>query len=184
MVVGDVSSGVAALAALLAVYYARATVSVARKARHEASAAHVEEMAREAQLLEATRAAHEQEMIERQRALDRELWLQRLAQLGKLQDLLWEAADIGRSEIANPPERIAGQPGTWTRLTGVLLRIEAALVSLELLGGPALPKIKQMAANCRQPRIPPGKVVSETMSALERTVHLSESDADFRPPAD
>ena len=37
-------------------------------------------------------------MAERQRALARELWLQRLMQLGKLQDLLWEAADIGRSD--------------------------------------------------------------------------------------
>jgi hypothetical protein len=137
-------------------------------------------MAREEQLLEATRVAHEQEMSERRRALERELWLQRLTQLGKLQDLLWEAADIGRSEIANPPPRIEGQPGTWTRLTGVLLRIEAALVSLESLGGPALPEIRQMAANCRQPRVHPGQVVSETMSALDRTVHFSENDASFR----
>jgi hypothetical protein len=180
--IGDIASGVAAVAALLTVYYARATVSVARETRREASAAHNEEMAREAQLLEATRAAHEQEMAERQRALARELWLQRLLQLGKLQDLLWEAADIGRAEIADAPERIAGQPGTWTRLTGVLLRIEAALVSLELLGGPPLADIRQMVGNCRQIGVHPGRVVSETMSALERTVHLSENDANFSVP--
>lgn len=122
-------------------------------------------------------------MADRERALERELWLQRLTQLGKVQDLLWEAADIGRSEIGSPPERIEGQPGTWTRLTGVLLRIEAALVSLELLGGPALPEVRQMAANCRKPRIHPGQVVSETMSALDRTVHLSENDVGFRSPS-
>lgn len=180
MVLGDIASGVAALAALFTIYYARATVLVARKARQEASAAHGEEMAREAQLLEVTRTAHAQEMAERNRALERELWLQRLAQLGKLQDLLWEAADIGRLEISSPPERIEGQPGSWTRLTGVLLRIEGALVNLELLGGPSLSEIKQMAGNCRQVGVHPGLVVSETMSALQRTVYLSENDPRFR----
>jgi hypothetical protein len=64
-IVGDISSGVAAAAALLAVSYARATVAVARETRREVSAAHNEEMTREGQLLEATRVAHEQEMAER-----------------------------------------------------------------------------------------------------------------------
>lgn len=182
MALSDLSSAVAALAALITVYYARATVLVARKARNEASAAHGEEMDREAQLLEITRAAHEQEMAERARALDRELWLQRLTQLGKLQDLLWEAADIARTEISNPPPRIAGQPGSWTRLTGVLLRVEGAVVILELLDGPPLSEIKQMAGNCRQIGVHPGQVVSETMGALERTLHLSENDAKFTAP--
>jgi hypothetical protein len=56
-------------------------------------------MTREVQVLEATRTAHEQEMAERERALARQLWLQRLTQLGKLQDLLWErpTLDIPRS---------------------------------------------------------------------------------------
>jgi len=184
MVIGDIASGIAALAALVTVYYARATVLQARDARREASAAHNEEMAREAQLLEATRAAHAQEMAERERALERELWLQRLAQLAKLQDLLWEAADVGRLEISTPPERIEGQVGTWTRLTGVLVRVEAALVSLEALGGPLLPEIRRMAIDCRQIGVHPGKVVSETMSALQITLHLAESDPTFKAPRD
>jgi hypothetical protein len=184
MVIGDIASGIAALAALVTIYYARATVLQAREARREASAAHSEEMDREAQLLEETQAAYEQEMAARKLALQRELWLQRLAQLGKLQDLLWEAADIARSEISNPPERIEGQPGTWTRLTGVLLRVEAGLVSLELLEGPSLPKIKQMAGECQQMHTPAARVVSETMSALQITLHLAESDAAFKAPGD
>lgn len=182
MIISDLSSGIAALAALAAVYYARATVSEAQKARSEASQAHVEAMSRERQLLEATKVAQEQEIAERERALARELWLERLRQLGKLQDLLWEAADIGRFELDNPPRQIAGQSGTWTRLTGVLLRVEAALVSLERLHGPALPEMRQMAVNCRHIGTPPGQVVSETMSALQVTLHLSENDTRFREP--
>jgi hypothetical protein len=59
------------VAALVTVYYARATVSEARKSRREATAAHGEEMGREEQLLEATRTAHEQEMAERRHTLER-----------------------------------------------------------------------------------------------------------------
>jgi hypothetical protein len=182
MSLADIASGIASLAALVTVYYARATVGEARAARSESAQAHGEEMDREAQLLQATTTAHEQEMGERRHALERELWLERLRQLGKLQDLLWEAADVGRHEIEAPPQQIAGQPGSWTRLTGVLLRLEAAVVSLELIDGPDLAKVRQMAIECRQIRTPPGKVVSETMSALQVTLHLAENDPKFRPP--
>jgi hypothetical protein len=181
-IIGGLASGIAAVAALAALYYAHATVSEARKSRREASQAHAEAMAREEQLLEATRTAQAQEMAERQEVLAREMWLERIRQLGKLQDLLWEAADIGRHEIDNPPPRIAGQSGTWTRLTGVLLRVEAALVSLERLGGPALPEMKQMVMNCRQIGTPRGRVVSEAMSALQVTLRLSETDTSLLSP--
>lgn len=42
----DIISGFAALATLVAVFYARATVQESRKGRQEASLAHVEEMTR------------------------------------------------------------------------------------------------------------------------------------------
>jgi hypothetical protein len=118
-------------------------------------------------------------MVERQEILAREMWFERLRQLGKLQDLLWEAADIARYEVDNPPPQIAGQTGTWTRLTGVLLRVEAAIINLEQIGGPALADMRQMTINCRQMNIHPGRVVSETMSALQITLHLMESDPAF-----
>lgn len=181
-IIGGLASGIAAVAALAALYYAHATVSEARKSRREASQAHAEAMAHEMQLLEATKTAQEQEMAERQTVLAKEMWLERLRQLGKLQDLLWEAADIGRREIDNPPPQIAGQLGTWTRLTGVLLRVEAALVSLEQLGGPVLPDMRQMVMNCRQIGTPPGRVVSEAMSALQVTLHLSETETSLLSP--
>jgi hypothetical protein len=179
----EISSGIAALAALVTIYYASKTVAEGRKARAEASAAHGEQMAQEERLLAAHAEAQKQEMVERERTFQRELWLQRLAQLGRLQDLLWEAGDVARMEISAAPPRIEGQPGSWTRLTGVLLRVEAALVSLELLDGPELSKIRQMAGNCRNIGVHPGQVVSETMSALSETLRLSENDPRFRPPA-
>jgi hypothetical protein len=181
--VASIFSGVAALAALLTVYYARSTVTEARKARQEARQAHGEEMDREGQLLTATVTAHDREMAERERALERELWLQRLTQLGKVQDIVKETADIARYEVTNRPERIEGGIGTWTRVTGGLLRLEAAIVVLERLGGPELPEMRQTARDGRRMGNPPGPVVGAMMDALARLLHLSEQDASFQPPS-
>ena len=150
MSLGDVLTVIAALAAMLAVWYARATVVIARDARSDASRAHAEQMARQAALLEATRSAHKQELIFRAEQLVRDLWLQRLTRLGRLQDLLGEAADVGRAEIEAPPPRIHGQPGTWTRVTGALLRVEAELSILQLLGCELPSDIRKTATECRR----------------------------------
>lgn len=184
MAIGDFASGIAAVAALLTVYYARATVAEARRSRREASAAHGEEMSREGQLLDATQAAHQQEMSERQRALASELWLQRLTQLGRVNELLGETADIARIEIANPPAKVAGGLGSWTRVTGALVRVEAALIILEQLGGPSLGDIKQMTIDLRRMNTRQELVVTETMGALDRIKYLAQEHASFKSPAD
>jgi hypothetical protein len=76
------------------------------------------------QLLEATITAHEQEMAERADALARELWLQRLTQLGKVQELLGEAVEAAHSEIR---KRELGSPAIMrigsTLLSSALLRV-------------------------------------------------------------
>jgi hypothetical protein len=189
MSLGDVLTVIAVLAALLAVWYARATVFVARDARKDASAAHAEQMGRQADLLgttrsvlEATRSAHEQEMMSRAAQQGRDLWLQRLSRLGRLQDLLGEAADVGRAEIEVPPPRIPGQPGTWTRVTGALLRVEAEVAILELLGCELPSDIRKTATECRRVGVEPGEVVSRTMSALQLVLHAAENDPAFRAP--
>ncbi len=139
-------------------------------------------MSREGQLLEATQTAHRQEMVDRKRALARELWLQRLTQLGRVHELLGETADIARIEIAHPPAKVAGGLGTWTRVTGALVRVEGALVILEQLEGPALDDIKQKAISLRRMNTPPELVVSEMMGALDQTRHLAQEHECFKPP--
>jgi len=179
---GDVLTLLAVVAALLAVWYARATVRIARDARKDAATAHAEQMARLAEQLQASTKAHQQEMISRDRQLDRDLWVQRLTRLGRLQDLLGETADIGRAEIEAPPPRIHGQPGTWTRVTGALLRVEAELSILELLGCELPSDIRKTATDCRRVGVQPGEVVSRTMSALQVVLHAAENNPAFRPP--
>lgn len=188
-VVGSVAALIAAIAALVTVRFARDTVIEARRTREELRddhaeemRAHAEAMTRQELLLNATRTASEQELLGHHQALARDLWLQRVTQIGRLQEQLGEAGDIARTEIANPPERIVGQPGTWTRLTSALARVEAAAVIFELLGGPPLDDVKQMAKEGRRMNTPPARVVGETMSALERTRNLAETDPSLKQP--
>jgi hypothetical protein len=140
-------------------------------------------MNRAAQLLQATITAHEREMAERAEALARELWLQRLTQLGKVQELLGDAveaarSEIGRREVGSP--MIAGIGSTL--LSSALLRVDAAVVILTRLGGPALPDIRQMAEKGRDAGASLYEVEAEAVRAIAATRFLAETDDMFRRP--
>jgi hypothetical protein len=174
--VGGVASVVAAGAALVTVLYARATVVQARTARREARDAHAEETRQQAQLLEATRMAHEQEMREREKALASEMFLQRLVHLGRVTDLLGEVADVARIEQVQPPPLIEGTPFKLTRTTGMLARLEAAIVIFESLGGPPIAKAEQLSKEGRRANTPPMRIVGDAMSALDEITFLAKDN--------
>jgi hypothetical protein len=180
--VGGLASVVAAGAALVTIMYARATVVQARTARQEASQAHAEEAQQQAQILEATRLAHEQEMAERERALASELYLQRLVHLGRITDLLGEVADVARIEQAQPPPLIEGTPFRLTRTTGMLARLEAAVVIFESLGGPQLAKAEQLSKEGRRANTPPMRIVGEAMAVLDEITFIAKDDARLTMP--
>lgn len=60
---------IAVLAALLAVWYARATILIAGEAREDAATAHAEQMVQQAEQLLGSTKAQEQEMFSRARQL-------------------------------------------------------------------------------------------------------------------
>src|SRR6266516_2850884 len=91
--VGGIAAVVAAGAALITIWYARATVGEARAARREASDAHTEEMAEQRSALQASTAAHQEQMRERERALATEIKLQRIVQLERVAEVLTDLAD-------------------------------------------------------------------------------------------
>lgn len=180
--IGGIASVVAAGAALITVLYARATVMEARAARQDARQAHAEETQQETQLLQATRLAHEQEMAERERALASELCLQRLVHLGRITDLLGEVADVARIEQAQPPPLIEGTPFRLTRTTGMLARLEAAVVIFESLGGPQLAKAEQLSKEGRRANTPPMRIVGEAMAVLDEITFIAKDDARLTMP--
>lgn len=100
-----------------------------------------------------------------------------LLQLHKIMELVGEAGDVARIEIAQPPERIGvGTPGTWTRTTGFLDRIEAATAIYERLGGPELPAAaKQFARNARQLPTRQTQIASESASVLQTLTSFAEN---------
>jgi hypothetical protein len=174
--VGGVAAVIAAGAALVTVVYARATVAQARAARQESRAAHAEETQQQTALLEATRMAHEQEMVEREKALASELFLQRLAHLGRITDLLGEVADVARIEQVQPPPLIEGTPFRLTRTPGMLARLEAAIVIFESIGGPPLAKAEQLSKEGRRANTPPMRIVGDAMGALDDITFLAKSN--------
>lgn len=142
------ASILAAVAALVTILYARATVREARDGRRENRGAHLEEIAEMRQATtaavaeqqaatEASAAQHRVEMAERDRALAAELAVQRLTQLDRISELLLLLADVARDEARNPPERLAPAI-SGTRLPGILRRLRNAITVLEALGGPEL----------------------------------------------
>lgn len=179
---GGVASVVAAGAALVTVLYARATVVQARTARQEAKDAHAEEARQQTELLEATSMAHEQEMIEREKALASEMFLQRLVHLGRITDLLGDVADVARIEQVQPPPLIEGTPFKLTRTTGMLARLEAAIVIFESLGGPPLAQAEQLSKEGRRADTPPMRIVGDAMGALDEITFLAkENDRPVQP---
>ncbi len=182
--IGSIGSAVAAVAALVTIFFASRTVAETRAGRREAVDAHAEEMGQQAALLRATQAAHEHEMAERERALQRELWLQRLTQLGALQGLLAQVADAAGEEI---PGRVHdGQPASVgiraTRLTSATMRAQAALVILEPLGGPSLPNVRRLTDKGREAGALLHEIQTEATRAIAATQALADNDASFNEP--
>jgi hypothetical protein len=175
-------SGVAALAALLAVYFARATVQEARRNRSEEALAHREAMASEERLLEATNASHEQEMQDRYNAVEREMWVERLTQLGRVQELLGNVVDTTGTTIALREE--AGRPMTVgigdTRVSCALLRAEVGVAILAQLGGPSLPEFAQAAERGRVAGTSLHEVEAVAAATLNTVRALAQSDPTFR----
>ncbi len=181
--VASIFSGIAALATVLAVYFARETVQEARHNRAEEAAAHRQAMAVEGRLLQAVSAAHEQEMQERQHAVERELWVQRLIQLGRVQELLGNVVDTTGMTIAL--REGAGRSMTVglgdTRVSSALLRAEIGVAILAQLGGPSLPEFAKAAEHGRMVGTSLHEIGAEAARALNEIRSLAQSDPSLRP---
>lgn len=98
-------------------------------------------------------------------------------QLSRIMELVGEAADVARIEIEHPPERIGvGQPGTWTRTTGLLSRIDAQAAVYDRLGGPPLPDpVRTFTRAARQLPTNQRRMVGEAESVLATLTHFMET---------
>jgi hypothetical protein len=165
--IGNIASVVAALAAAVAILFAKRTVDEARASRREANDAHEHLLASHRQQLEASSAAHREEMAQRAQALASERKLEVLRQLQQIASVLVNLADGARDEAINPPARLSEiSPIPLTCITGILAALRATTASLDALRGPDLPQVRRVASQSFSPGTPPMHFVGEAFMAL------------------
>lgn len=135
-------AAVAAGATIVAVIYARRTVTESEEAAQAAARRHNEQLEGLDLISASAHVAHENEMRERRIAFDRDVIVRGLTQLQRVAQVLRELIDAAREERTHPSERITDiQPGreissTPVQMLQVQLRIEVRI--LKAFGGPDL----------------------------------------------
>jgi hypothetical protein len=181
--VGSLAAVVAALAALVTVWFARRTVMEARAGRREQHDAHTAEIHQQERLLNATVTAHEREMQERDRALAAELVLQRIAHLRGITNTLRQLSDLARDDIEYEPSTIPFTPIRLTRITGAIVHLRALLAMFESLGGPPLMQAQNLV-NTYSAGTPPGQVLGMAMNeAFTEAISLAENHESLKLPS-
>jgi hypothetical protein len=178
--VGQIASLVAAGAAVAAIWFAKRTVSEAKRARREANAAHAEQLAESRRLLEATTEAHRIEMAARARDFEAERIVQRLAQLRAITDVLRELTDIARDEETHPPLRTqANQP--LSRIPSRLAQLSAALSIYQRLGGPPMKEAGELARAGYNLGTPLMQVLGQAQAGLGEAVAQAAAHVALEP---
>ncbi len=99
-----------------------------------------------------------------------------LMMLAEIIKLVSRAGDFARLDIANPPPAAANGIGTWTRVTGALIELEAMIAVYRQLGGPELPSnVASFARDLRRMDTKPAHVVGESVSVLGQIQNFAEN---------
>ncbi len=99
-----------------------------------------------------------------------------LLMLAEIIKLVSRAGDLARLDIANPPPATANGIGTWTRVTGALIELEAMVAVYRQLGGPELPSnVEKFARDLRRMDTKPAQVVGESVSVLGLLQNFTEN---------
>jgi hypothetical protein len=99
-----------------------------------------------------------------------------LLMLAEIIKLVSRAGDFARMDIANQPPPTGIGNGTWTRVTGALIELEAIVPVYCQLGGPELPSnVEKFARDFRRIGTPPEQVVGESVSVLGLLQNFAEN---------
>ncbi len=99
-----------------------------------------------------------------------------LLMLAEIIKLVSRAGDLARLDIANPPPATANGIGTWTRVTGALIELEAMIAVYRQLGGPELPSnVERFARDLRSAGTKPAQVAGESVSVLGLLQNFAEN---------
>jgi hypothetical protein len=99
-----------------------------------------------------------------------------LLMLAEIIKLVSRAGDLARVDIANPPPAATSGIGTWTRVTGALIELEAIIAVYHQLGGPGLPSdVEKFSRDLRRIDTKPAQVVGESVSVLGVLQNFAEN---------
>jgi hypothetical protein len=175
--IGSGASVVAAIAALMAVRYARETVRESRAGRTDARRDHAESLREQRALLDAAHRGHEDEMAEREKALARELALQRIVQLDRVGRALIRLTEVARAEAITPPPALDPvQPIRLSAIPSVVAQLRMALRLFNRLGGPALNAAERLAEAGPHAGTPATSVLGDAFGALSEVEQIARND--------
>ena len=101
-----------------------------------------------------------------------------LLMLAEIIKLVSRAGDLARQDIASPPPATGIGNGTYTRVTGALVELEAMVAVYRQLSGPELPSnVEKFSLDYRRMGTPPERVVGESVSVLGQLQNLAENFA-------
>ena len=207
-VVATVAAVVAAGTAFGAVIYARSTVVDGRaahrelmKAQREASddftvahreamgaqqvarddftEAHREAMAAQTLAREDFAAGRAEEMAERKRALDAQIALERLAQAGRITEILITIARTAHDETLSPPPAAAGSQRA-TFIPSLQAQLRSALAVFYALGGAKLETADDLAGKAYSQTTQPIEVLKLATNSLGELKRMADQDGKLR----
>jgi hypothetical protein len=179
-------AAVAAIAAVLAIKYARDTVAVARDANKESAKANAEAVEARGKQVAAMNAATEATIASsaaaaerRKLALAAELSFRRMEHIERLSDLLRTIADVARAESRNSPEPLAPRH-TGSALPVLHRHLGNSVRIMQLVtGGSELPKIAEFARAGYTPGNPLSSLSGAVDGLLEiETLLLNDDEMD------
>lgn len=207
-VIATVAAVAAAGAALVTIIYARSTVvdgraahrelmkaereagdnyaaahrelmTAQRQARDDFTAAHGEAMAAQAVARDDFAAGRAEEMAQRKHALDAQLALERLAQAGRITEILIAMArTAGNEELSPPPATAGSQRATF--IPSVQAQLRSALAVFYALGGPKLEMADDLADKAYSRTTQPFEMLRLATNSLGELGRLAGRDEMLR----
>lgn len=157
----------------------RETMTVEQQARDDFTTAHREAMAAQALAREDFAAGRSEEMAQRKRALNAQIALERLAQAGRVTEILITTAHTVRDEALNPPPTVAGSQRA-TFIPSLQAQLRAALAVFYALGGPTLETADDLAAKAYSLTTQPIEMLQQATNSLGELKRLTDQDEKLR----
>jgi hypothetical protein len=150
-----------------------------QRGRDDFTTAHREAMAAQAMAREDFAAGRAEEMEQRKRALDAQIALERLAQAGRITEILIMMARTAQDETLTPPPTAAGSQRA-TFIPSLQAQLRAALAVFYALSGPTLETADDLAAKTYSLTTQPIEILQLAANSLGELKRLTDQDEKLR----